>query len=77
MRYNSIAEAIGKTYKTIDDNKYMGLDNKICKKRDYFCKSKRVWLSEADVKRKACMEKPYTYDMLSAKRCPYLVDAKK
>ena len=76
MGHKSIAEAIGKTYKTIDDNKYMGLDNTICRKRDYFCKAKRVWLSEADVKRKKCMEKPASFDMISVKRCTCLVDAK-
>ena len=73
MGYKSIAEAIGKTYKTIDDNKYMGLNNKICESRDYFCKAKKVWLSKEDVKRKNCMEKPASYDMLSVKRCHYLV----
>ena len=72
----SISEAIGIKYKTIDDNKHMGLYNKICKQRDYFCSAKRVWLCEKDVKRKQCKCKPDIY-MIGTSKCPYLLEAKK
>ena len=46
----------------------MGLDNKICKNPVYWCRLHEVWLSEEDVIRKKCMNKP-TYDMIGTVRC--------
>lgn len=58
-------------YKTVDSNKSMGLNNKPCLSKDYFCGLKRVWLSNNDVENKHCKCKP-TFDMISTYRCPYL-----
>ena len=60
------------TYLTIDDNESMGLNNTICTEKDYFCKSHRVFLSENDVSNKGCLCK-LTFDMISTKRCAWLV----
>ena len=49
----------------------MGLDNKICKDPKYWCRLHQVWLSEDDVKRKHCKEKPDLY-MLSTHCCTNL-----
>lgn len=57
------------TYITADQiNPYMGLDNKICKNPTYWCRLHQVWLSEEDVKRKKCKNKP-TFDMIGVHRC--------
>lgn len=53
-------------------NPYMGLDNKICSSPMYYCKSKQVWLSVEDVKRKKCLCKP-TFDMIGVNKCYSLV----
>lgn len=49
-------------------NPRMGLDNKLCIDPVYWCRLHEVWLSEKDVKRKNCMNKP-TYDLISTYRC--------
>lgn len=49
-------------------NPYMGLDNKICKNPTYWCRLHQVLLSEEDVKRKKCKNKP-TFDMIGVHRC--------
>lgn len=65
------------TYLTADQrNPYMGLDNKICKNPTYWCRLHQVWLSEEDVKRKGCKNKP-TFDMLGVYRCRCLERRKK
>lgn len=46
----------------------MGLDNKVCRSPDYWCRLHQVWLSEQDVARKKCKEK-LTFDMLGTHRC--------
>ncbi len=57
------------TYLTADaKNPYMGLGNKICKNPTYWCRLHQVWLSEEDVKRKKCKNKP-TFDMIGVHRC--------
>lgn len=58
-------------YKTIEDHKYMGLDNQICFHPAYFCRSHRVYLSNEDVERKHCMTKP-TFDLMGTKVCSSL-----
>jgi len=50
---------------------FMGLDNKTCKNPMYWCRLHQVWLSEEDVRRKRCMDKP-TFDMIGAHRCQSL-----
>ena len=57
-------------------NPYMGLDNKICKNPTYWCRLHQVWLSEEDMKRKRCKNKP-TFDMLGVYRCGCLERRKK
>lgn len=62
-------------YEEISNEKpFMGLFNKECKKRDYYCKFHNVWLSSKDVERKKCFNKP-TFDMISTYMCPYLFEA--
>lgn len=57
------------TYLTANTkNPYMGLNNKICKNPTYWCRLHQVWLSEEDVKRKKCKNKP-TFDMIGFHRC--------
>ena len=55
-------------YMTTDNHPLMGLNNKICKNPEYWCRLHKVWLSEDDVKRKRCKCKP-TYDMLGTQIC--------
>lgn len=52
-------------------DKFMGLDNKICKDPVYWCKSHKVWLSEKDVERKKCKSKP-DFDLIGCSRCNWL-----
>ena len=55
-------------YKRADHrNPFMGLDNKICEDPVYWCRTKQVWLSEKDVTRKKCLNKP-TFDMIGVVR---------
>ena len=49
-------------------NPRMGLNNRIWKSPKYWCRLHEVWLSEEDVKRKKCKEKP-TFDMRSTYKC--------
>lgn len=58
-------------YKTKDDHKEMGLNNELCTNIQYYCRSKRVYLSEEDVNKKRCLCKP-TFDMISVNRCNWL-----
>lgn len=58
-------------FKTIDDDPDMGLGNKKCLQKDYYCGSHRVYLSEEDVKRKKCLCKP-DVDMIGFHICPNL-----
>ena len=59
----------------IDDNADMGLNNTICTEKKYYCRSKRVFLSEEDVKNKKCKCKP-TFDMLGVHLCNWLEEVK-
>ena len=60
-------------YKIADArNSNMGLNNKICKNPKYWCRLHQVWLSESDVKRKHCKERP-TMDMIGTRLCTNLV----
>lgn len=60
-------------YKRADArNPNMGLNNKICKNPKYLCLLHQVWLSESDVKRKHCKERP-TMDMIGTRLCTNLV----
>lgn len=52
-------------------NPRMGLDNKICIHPTYWCRLHEVWLSEDDVKKKNCRNKP-TFDLISTMRCTNL-----
>lgn len=57
------------TYRIADQrNPYMGLNNKICKNPTCWCRLHQVWLSEEDVKRKRCENKP-TFDMIGVYPC--------
>lgn len=49
-------------------NPFMGLDNQICRKPEYWCRLHQVWLSERDLQRKKCREKQ-DFDMLGTHRC--------
>lgn len=60
---------------TIDDDPHMGLNNKVCEDIKYYCKSKRVYLSEEDAKKKRCLCKP-TFDMIGVRRCAWLEEVK-
>ena len=60
-------------YKIADArNPNMGLNNKTCKCPKYWCRLHQVWLSESDVKRKKCKERP-TMDMIGTRLCTNLV----
>lgn len=61
----------GKNFKTIDDDPDMGLGNKKCLQKDYYCGSHRVYLSEEDVKIKKCLCKP-DVNMIGYHVCPNL-----
>lgn len=60
----------------IDDNPDMGLNNKICEKKDYYCKTHRVYLSKEDVEMKSCLKKQ-SFDMLGVKTCSWLIKIEK
>lgn len=47
---------------------FMGLNNKICKNPTYWCRLHQVWLSEEDVGRKRCKNKP-AFDMIGVHKC--------
>lgn len=56
-------------YKRADNrNPFMGLNNKVCRSPAYWCRLHQVWLSEQDVKRKKCLEKP-DMRMISTRKC--------
>ena len=60
-------------YKIADArNPNMGLNNKPCKFPKYWCGLHQVWLSESDIKRKHCKERP-TMDMIGTRLCTNLV----
>lgn len=59
------------TYKTRDDHACMGLNNQLCTNIKYYCRSKRVYLSDEDVGKKRCLCKP-TFDMIGENRCNWL-----
>ena len=60
-------------YKRADArNPHMGLYNRICRNPEYWCKLHQVWLSENDVAKKQCKNKP-TFDMIGTVRCGNLV----
>lgn len=52
--------------------KYIGLDNKECKNPAFYCRSKKVFLSQEDVEKKGCNVKP-TADMISTRVCKWLM----
>ena len=61
-------------YKIADArNTNMGLNNKPCNDPKYWCRLHQVWLSESDVKRKHCKERP-TMDMIGTILCTNLVE---
>lgn len=62
-----------KGYWNIDKDPDMGLNNTICKSKDYFCSYKRVYLTEQEAQK--CLNKQ-TYDMMSVFRCPHLKEVK-
>lgn len=51
----------------------MGLNNRTCRNPEYWCKLHQVWLSEKDVIKKHCKNKP-TFDMIGTARCGNLVN---
>lgn len=60
------------TYQTADQRyPFMGLNNQICKNPVYWCRLHRIWLSEEDVKRKACKCK-MDFDLFGTHRCENL-----
>ena len=59
------------TFKTRDDDSCMGLFNQTCESKDYYCRSKRVYLSQADVEKKRCLCKP-TFYMIGTNICNWL-----
>lgn len=46
----------------------MGLNNELCDNPKYWCRLHEVWLSENDVKKKRCKERP-TMDLISTYVC--------
>lgn len=52
--------------------KYIGLNNQECKNPVYYCRSKKVFLSQEDVDKKGCMVKP-TVDMISTRPCKWIM----
>jgi DNA-binding cell septation regulator SpoVG len=50
---------------------YVGLYNQPCRKPVAFCLSKKVYLSEEDIRRKKCRNKP-TFDMIGEFKCNWL-----
>lgn len=58
-------------WKSIDNDPNMGLQNKECLFKDYYCGLHRVYMDTEDVRRKKCLCKP-TFDMMGTNRCPYL-----
>lgn len=61
-------------YKTINDAPHMGLNNKICKDPQFYCKSKRIYLSKEDAEQKGCFKK-LSPDMMEYKRCNWLISS--
>ena len=59
-------------YKTIEDNPAMGLNNKICQNRVYFCNYHKVYMSQEDVDKEGCQRRQ-TFDMMSTYKCSYLL----
>lgn len=57
-----------KWQKATSKNPRMGLNNKICKNPQYWCRLHQVWLSEEDVEQKGCKRK-MTYDMRDVRVC--------
>lgn len=49
----------------------MGLNNKLCKDPVYWCRLHQIWLSDEDVKKKKCREKPDVW-MIETRRCTNL-----
>ncbi len=49
-------------------NPSMGLNNKVCKKTEYWCRLHKVFLSEKDVEMKKCKCKP-DFDMIGTHSC--------
>lgn len=49
----------------------MGLNNRVCQNPKYYCRLHRVWLSDGDVKKKRCKEKP-DFDMIGVHLCKNL-----
>lgn len=49
----------------------MGLNNKLCINPKYWCSLHQVWLSEEDVRRKGCRNKP-SFDMMNTQVCSNL-----
>lgn len=64
---------MGKYLIADEKNPFMGLNNRICRKPIYWCRTHRVWLSDEDVGRKSCMAKP-DYNMIGTHRCGCLED---
>lgn len=58
-------------YKTIDHDPDMGLNNKKCMWKDYYCTLHRVYLTETDVRDKKCLKKP-DFDMIGFHKCGHL-----
>ncbi len=50
---------------------FMGLNNRVCQNPKYYCRLHRVWLSDGDVKKKRCKEKP-DFDMIGVHLCKNL-----
>lgn len=57
-----------------DPNIKMGLDDKICDDPKYFCLCHKVYLNDADVKRKSCRQK-MTLDMMGFVKCRWLMES--
>lgn len=49
-------------------NPFMGLNNQVCRCPVYWCRLHEVWLSEQDVEKKKCLEKPDLF-MIETHRC--------
>lgn len=58
-------------YKNISDHPTMGMNNCICKNPVAFCRSKRVYLNEEDIKRKKCCSR-LTIDLIGTAKCNWL-----
>lgn len=49
-------------------NPLMGLNGVICKDPVYWCRMHEVWLSEEDVQKKKCLQKP-SYNLMETRKC--------